>query len=180
MDCPNRRERRRININYEGKFFFVGMVIGVLLFSFWDFIFNHYSNFDDWKQSLKIEEFKQDSEERLLSYIEGEWISSIGDVIIKVNIEKKKNFIVIEIEKDNKTQRMYKINSIDKINGLFGIINLKICDINKECNEENSIPIQFNKVFGMDKTITISYDSRLTYCVDADDSCTRAFKRLKY
>lgn len=166
-------------MKYEGRYFGFGVLIGVLLFVFWDFVFNHYSNFQDWKNSIRIEEFRQDSEERLLNYIDGEWISSIGDVIVKVNIDKTQDFMVIEIEKESKTEKIYKIKEINKVNGLFGIVNLRICDMAKECDDINAIPIQFNKVFGMDKTITISYDSRLTYCVDTDDSCTRAFKRLK-
>lgn len=171
-------ERRHISMKYEGKFFLTGVLVGILIFSFWDFIFNHHNNFNEYIQSLKIEEFRQDSEERLLNYIEGGWTSSIGDVLIKVNIENKKDFLILEL--DNKIEKKYKIKSINKIDGLFGIIDLQICDDNKECNEENAIPIKFNKVFGMDKTITISYDSRLTYCVDADDICTRAFKRFNY
>jgi hypothetical protein len=175
---PNKKERRKCNLMYEGKYFLVGSIFGAICFLFWDYFFNHNRGISELQQSIKIEEFKQDSEERLVNYIDGEWISSVGDVIIKINIDKGKDFIIIEVLKDKKTQTKYKIEKINKVNGLFGIVNFSICDISKECTTENRIPIQLNKVFGMDRTITISYDSRLTYCVDADDSCTRAFKRL--
>lgn len=172
-----RTERRKMTLKYEGKFFVFGVLIGVFLLTAWNFIFHFYT---DRKQDIyKIDVVKQESEERLLNYIDGKWTSSIGDVIVDVNINKNKDFIILEIIKDHKVARKYKISSIDKVNGFFGIVKLSICDVKKQCNPEEIIPIQINKVFGMDRTITISYDSRLTYCVDLDDRCTRAFKRIE-
>lgn len=174
----NKNNYKVCEIKKEWKLFFVGVFIGSIFFLFWDFIFKT-SSINNLREYNKIEEFKQDSEERLLNYIDGEWISSIGDVIIKINIDKNKDFIVIEVIKDKKSQTNFKISNIDKVNGLFGIVNLNICDVSKSCDRINSIPIQLNKVFGMDRTIAISYDSRLTYCVDTDNICTRAFKRVQ-
>lgn len=174
----NQNNYKVCNMKKEWKIFFIGSFIGALSFLFWDYIFNNPS-IKDLKEYNKIEELKQDSEERLLNYIDGEWISSIGDVVIKINIDKTKDFIVVEVIKDKKLEKNFRISSIDKVNGLFGIVNLSICDTSKSCDQLNSIRVQFNKVFGMDRTIAVSYDSRLTYCIEADDVCTRAFKRVQ-
>lgn len=178
MTPPNKIERRNIKMKYEGKYFLIGAIFGGICFLLWDFVFSHYGYITDLKEYSKLEEFKQDSEEKLLSYINGQWISSVGDVVIKMNIDKSKDFIIVEIEKEKRFERSFKIHQIQKVNGLLGIVNFDICEKLKSCNKEQLIPIQINKIFGLDRTISLSYDSRLTYCVDADDTCTRAFKRV--
>ena len=158
---------------YDGKLFVIGVLIGCFFSYLWQSLL--ISNTDI---GFTIESIKQDSDVRLLSYIEGRWSSSIGDIIVELDPSEPKDFIVIELIHSNKEESKYKIKSIDKINGLLGIVRMKICNVN-DCDENDLIPIQFNKIFGIDKTIAISYDSRITECVDISDECTRAFKRIK-
>lgn len=158
---------------YEGKIFVIGVLIGCIFSYLWQGLLISKNDI-----GLSIETIKQDSDVRLLSYIEGRWSSSIGDIIVQVDPSQTKDFIVIELIHNNKEESMYKIKNIEKINGLLGIVRMKICKIN-ECDENNLIPIQFNKIFGIDRTIAISYDSRITECIDVSDECTRAFKRIE-
>lgn len=174
----NKIERRKFSILYEGKFFILGILLGGLFTVLFDYIFNHSNVIDHYNETQKIELLKSDVEDRLLNYIDGKWSSSIGDIVVIVDIDNKKEFIVIESTINNVT-RKFKIFNITKISGLLGVVNMNIIELGKEEKEENLIPIQFNKIFGLHNTITISYDSRLTYCIESSDSCTRAFKRLE-
>jgi hypothetical protein len=169
-----RPENKCISVKHEGKFFVIGVIIGCLFSYIWQgMYFNHTI------ESFNIETIKEDTDIRLISYIEGRWSSSIGDVIVEIDPSEKKDFIVIELIEDKHTDNRYKITDIEKINGLMGIVKMNICKADTACTKDEIIPIQFNKIFGKDRTITISYDSRLTYCVDPSDECTRAFKRIK-
>lgn len=124
---------------------------------------------------------QSETQEKLLRYVEGKWRSSIGDLIVNINdTDINGSFVVIEniTIKPRKTEK-YKVLSVDKIDGLFGIIKLTICSENTDCNKkENEISIQINKIFGIDETITISYDERFSYCLNGTD-CIRAFKEVE-
>lgn len=179
MNKIENRERRRITMKYEGKFFIVGVILGCIFGFLWQGYFvGNGGIFQNSNYSLDM--LRDESNQKLLSYIEGKWSSSIGDLIVSVDTDESKDFIVLEMIKHDKLERKYKIHQITNINGFMGVISLDICDVNRQCTEDDKIPIQFNKVFGKDKTITISYDSRLTYCIDSEDQCTRAFKRISY
>lgn len=172
------KERREFKISYQGKFFVLGLIIGAILSLVWQDYFVHYHLFSD-----KIAEssyIKQDTNERLLDYIDGTWNSSIGDVKLEIsNVETDTNkFLLLEVNSPIKGERKFKVIEILEIEGLFGIVKLNICELDIGCKENNIIPIQVNKVFGIKDTIIISYDSRLTFCVDDSNLCSRAFKRI--
>lgn len=179
MNTQNKfAEKRTFKMSYEGKYFLYGIIFGGLFTILVDYVLNHNSIMDGYNRTQKVEELRVDIEERLLNYIDGKWSSSIGDIIISIDIDQNKEFIVIE-NSTTQVKRIFKIHDITKISGLLGIVKMNIIEIGKEEKEENLIPIQFNKIFGLPNTIAISYDSRLTYCIESSDSCTRAFKRIQ-
>lgn len=172
------RERRKVTLKYEGKFFFFGAILGCILGILWQDFFVYHYLFSDPKACIDISKIENSVNNKFVDYINGKWSSSIGDLIIQIDGEEHKNFIVIEDFDDRISNRKYEIQNISKINGILGVMNLNICLAGISCTNENTIPIQINKIFGRDKTIAISYDSRLTYCIDSEDKCTRAFKRI--
>lgn len=175
---PNKTERGKISFKYEGKFFFVGAILGCILGILWqDFYVYHYL-FSDPKACIDISKIEKAVNSKFIDYINGKWSSSVGDLIIQINGEDHKNFIVIENLDGKKSNQKYEIQNISNINGILGVMNLNVCSSSVPCTKENFIPIQINKIFGKDKTIAISYDSRITYCIDSEDNCTRAFKRI--
>ena len=127
-----------------------------------------------------LELLQAETNEKLLTYIEGKWVSSIGDLI--VNVEDSNingSFVVIEdISKVPKRQEKYKIVSIEKVDGIFGIVKLTLCSENKPCDENNFIPIQLNKIFGLKRTITMKFDTRFSFCINKTE-CIRAFKEAE-
>ena len=168
-----------MNRNNSIKGLLLGVFVGAIGFGVWDYIFSEKASLYETIQNQQIEELKLDTQGRLLYYIEGKWSSSIGDVQIELDIDKSKDFIVVELEKGQvKEKKQYKVVKVVKISGIFGIVNFDICELNDECRT-GQIPIQINKLFGVNDTITISYDSRLTYCIDPKEQCTRAFKRIE-
>lgn len=169
-------EAKALKLKCEGKFFIFGVLIGSVL----GFLWQSYYDLSYVDHPITLDTLKNDANQRLLDYIEGKWSSSVGDLIINVDVDSKKDFLVVEMSKEKtEQQKKYKIVNITRVNGLLGIVNAEICNLDEPCNQETFIPIQFNKVFGKDKTIAISYDSRLTYCIESDDNCTRAFKRIE-
>lgn len=168
---------RPLSLKYEGKFLVYGIIIGSILSMLWTYVF--YPLDYERLKYFPMQTVSKETEKQLLNYINGKWVSSIGDVIIKADIVKDKDFIILSIINDEKEERKYKIQNINKVNGFLGVVKLDICLEQTNCNQEDLIPIQFNKVFGIKKTIAISYDSRLTYCIEDDDNCTRAFKRVE-
>lgn len=161
--------------NSSFKCLLSGIILGVSGFVSWDYLFKENIHFQD----KQIEELQTETKEMLLHYIEGKWNSSVGDVQIEFDINRDKDFIVAEFEKGKeKSKKIYSINEIIGINGLSGIVKFNICEKDKECTDKDIIQIQINKLFGLKDTTAISYDSRLTYCVDMDKECTRAFKRI--
>ena len=175
------KECRKPKIKYEGKILIIGVFLGAILGILWQDLFYHYHFFSDLKSCVDVNKIETIVNREFVSYINGTWSSSTGDVIITINHnENSKNFIIIENNNlENTTKTTYVIYKINDINGIMGVMNLDICYDGKMCNDETKIPIQINKIFGREKTIAISYDSRLTYCIDSDDQCTRAFKRLE-
>lgn len=169
-----RRERRKLKLNYEGKFLLIGTIIGTLLGIIWEDSSHHFHIFpNNFHESIST--LRQESAEQLLEYIEGKWISATGDVTITINYSKTKEIIIINIINDKSEEKIYKILEIGKINGLVGLVSLNVCDISKQCND--IIPLQFNRIFGISETITISFDSRISKCINND--CTRAFTRIE-
>lgn len=177
MEYQNRsKERRKMEFNHEGRFFLFGVIFGTIFLFFWNYFLNkNYSNFFI-KDELVVEQLKVESNQLLLSYIDGKWISSVNDLIVTIDIDDKKEFLVVETVVGEK--RNYKIMQIDKINGILGIVKLEVCNMKSDCvSSVNHIPIQLNKIFGIDKAISITYDSRLSFCSEPDDVCVRGFKR---
>lgn len=168
-------EKKCFNVKYEGKIFLIGIILGCIFSFMWQSLY-FYSNKQDFNA---LDMIREDANIRLIKYIQGEWSSSIGDLLVKVDLSDTKDFIILEVFNKNKIESKYKITSVPRVNGLLGILDIEVCRENLKCSENTIIPVQFNKVFGKDSTITISYDSRLTYCVESDDKCTRAFKRIE-
>ena len=71
-----------------------------------------------------------------------------------------------------------EIVSIEKVDGIFGIVKLTLCSENKPCDENNFIPIQLNKIFGLRRTITMKFDTRFSFCINKTE-CIRAFKEAE-
>lgn len=121
-----------------------------------------------------------ETNERLVKYIEGKWRSSVGDLVIWIqNADESGDVLVMEYkEKDIVKQVKYKIHEFTKKDGFFGILKLNVCEIGKECSGSNLIPIQINRVFNVEGTIVISYPSTLSGCIeeDAEGTCSRSFK----
>lgn len=162
-------------------FFCIGIIIGGIGSLGWQELLNP-DIFSDvhviTKDGLKI--LKSETDEKLLKYIEGKWRSPVGDLIVNINdSDINGSFVVMEnIASRTKRQEKYKVISLDKVDGIFGIVKLSICSESSECTEENVIKIQINKIFGIKDTISITYDRRFSHCIEEPD-CTRAFKQLK-
>jgi hypothetical protein len=162
-------------------FFCIGILIGSLGSLFWQEILSPANIIG--RHAITEEELQllqSETKEKLLRYVEGKWRSSIGDLIVNIHdTDINGSFVVIENTsiKPKKVEK-FKVISIDKVDGLFGIITLTLCSETAECNNENKIPIQINKVFGIQNTITISYNSKFSYCINEID-CTRAFKEVE-
>lgn len=163
-------------------FFCVGIFIGSFGSLLWqellspaNFVGEHVITRED------MSVLKSETNERLLKYIEGKWRSPIGDLIVNINdSDINGSFLVIEnVNTKPKRQEKYKVISIEKVDGLFGIVRLTICsEYNQMCDLENSISIQINKIFGIKDAISITYDDRFSYCLDKE-ACTRAFKLIE-
>lgn len=177
MAVVDKETKPSISLRYEGKFLAYGILTGCLLFMLWSYLFFPIVN--NYIERKKLENFASIAEIQLLEYINGKWTSSIGDVIVVVDVDKNRDFIILSILNNEEEEIKYKIKRIAKVNGLMGIVKLDICKENSSCDDKFIIPIQFNKMFGLDRTIAITYDSRLTYCIESDDKCTRAFKRIE-
>lgn len=161
--------------------FCFGIIIGYIGNAFWEnalFSLNKIQHNIFHNQDLEI--LQSETNEKLLKYIEGKWRSSIGDLIVNVDDTNiNGSFVVIENLFSKPTrQEKFKVVSIKKVDGLFGIVELTLCSVNTKCEEKDLIPIQINKVFGINKTITMTYNSNFSYCLTETD-CTRAFKEVE-
>nr|QMP83337.1 MAG: hypothetical protein [Caudoviricetes sp.] len=170
-----------LNLRIKIAFFCIGILIGAFGSLFWQEILSPANIIG--RHTITEEELhllQSETREKLLRYVEGKWRSSIGDLIVNIHdTDINGSFLVIENTTiQPKKAEKFKVISIDKVDGLFGIIELTLCSENGACNDENRIPIQINKVFGIKNTITISYDRRFSYCINGVD-CTRAFKEVK-
>jgi hypothetical protein len=163
------------------KLFSIGVILGCFGGIIWQELLSPLHITPGMTSLEEYSVLKSDTDERLLKYIEGRWRSSIGDLLININdSEINGSFIVIEnIATKPTKEEKYKIVEVTKVDGFFGLVSLKICNINSNCNNEDKLPIQINKVFGIDKTIAITYDTRLSYCLPVDNHCTRAFKLIE-
>lgn len=161
--------------------FCVGIIIGSIGSFLWQELFTSQAILE--RHVVTNEQLallKSETGEKLLKYIEGKWRSSIGDLIVNIddsNIDG--SFVVIENLTTKPTrQEIFKVVSIEKVDGLFGIVNLTLCSVNSSCKNHHYIPIQINKIFGLQKTITMSYDERFSYCLKGTE-CTRAFEEVE-
>ncbi len=171
-------ERRIPKLKYEGKIFIYGILLGSLFGVLWQDFFFHHHFFKDDKSCVNVQKIEATVNKEFISYVNGKWSSSVGDLVVKIDDAIDKSVIVIEDLDEVKSNAIYKIHKITNVNGIMGVMNMDICPTNRKCTKEDLIPLQINKIFGRDKTIAISYDSRLTYCIDSEDKCTRAFKRI--
>lgn len=162
-------------------FFCIGIIIGAFGSLMWQELLNPINFYGDHiitKEDLQV--LRSETDEKLLKYIEGKWRSPIGDLIVNINdSDINGSFVVIEsVAVKPKRQEKYKVVGIEKVDGIFGIVKLSICsELSLTCEEENSIKIQLNKIFGIKDTISISYDKRFSHCIE-ETQCTRAFKQV--
>lgn len=163
------------------KFFSLGIILGCISGLIWQEILSPINIFPhNMVRNEELDLLQSETNEKLLKYIEGKWTSSIGDLIVNVNdSDIDGSFVVIETTLIKpKKQETFKVISIDKVDGLFGIVRLSLCSFDKPCVGDNKIQIQINKIFGVEKTIAMSYDLRFSYCVTETHTCTRAFKEV--
>lgn len=170
-----------LSLRQKLKFFSLGVVFGCICGLIWQELLSPIEIFPH--KMIRNEELnllQAETNEKLLKYIEGRWTSSIGDLIVNINdSDINGSFLVIEnIIVRPKKQETFKVLSIDKVDGLFGIVKLTLCSISSSCSKEDQISIQINKVFGLSKTLTMTYDKRFSYCL-AETKCTRAFKEIE-
>jgi hypothetical protein len=170
----------KVSLKDQLKLFCTGILVGCISGILWQELLSPIHITPNMTVTEEYNILKSDAEDRLLKYIEGRWQSSIGDVVINISDGAVSgNFIVIEnIYPNPKKEEKYKITNIVKVDGLLGLVALEVCNVNTNCTLEDRLLVQVNKVFGIDKTITLTYDTRLTYCVPIDNHCTRAFKEI--
>jgi len=162
-------------------FFCVGIIIGAFGSLAWQELLNPINFVGDHvitKDDLKI--LKSETDEKLLKYIEGKWRSPVGDLIVNINdSDINGSFVVMEnVSTKPKRQEKYKVISIDKVDGIFGIVKLSLCsELPYPCDENKKINIQINKIFGIKDTISITYDHHFSHCIE-ETQCTRAFRQL--
>jgi len=162
------------------KLFSIGIIIGCIAGILWQELLSPIRITPNMTVADEYNVLKSDAEDRLLKYIEGHWQSSIGDVLISIGDGSiGGSFIVIEsFTPSAKNEETYKIVKIERVDAFLGIVGLQICNVNNNCNTEDKVSIQINKIFGIDKTISLTYDTRLTKCIPVDNHCTRAFKQI--
>lgn len=165
---------------YENRFYLLGIVTGffisiVLHFGIYLYDISAFSvdKITNHQQSIS---FQLDTNNRLLKYVEGKWVSSIEDMYVRINISKTKDINILEFV-NNKTEKLFKIVNVVNVDGMLGYINLEICELKSSCATNELIPIQINKIFGLQDTISMSYDSRIAVCLENENLCIRAFKR---
>lgn len=169
-----------INFKDQLKLFAIGAILGCVGGMVWQELLSPIQITPRMTSSEEIIVLKSDAEDRLLKYIEGRWQSSIGDVIISISDGAVDgNFIIIEnVYPNPKKEEKYKVVSITKVDGFLGLVRLEVCNVNTNCNIEDKVNVQVNKIFGIDKTISLTYDPRLAHCIAVDNHCTRAFKQI--
>ena len=175
-------KERFIKIGCLTRIFSLGVIVGCIGGLVWQEISAPLEITPRMNREVEIQLLQEDTNEKLLTYIEGKWTSSIGDLIIDVeNSEPKGKIIVIEHadKKEASKEKIFNIVSIESVDGFFGIVKLKICVDNSQCSLNDQIPIQVNKIFGVENTVAISFDNRLAYCIRPEFLCTRAFKRTE-
>lgn len=168
------------NLKQKIKIFSVGIVLGCIFGLIWQEILSPIEIFPHkMNRNEELDILQSETNEKLLKYIEGRWTSSIGDLIVNINdSDINGSFLVIENTSLNpRKEEKFKVVNITKVDGLFGIVKLSLCSMNGSCTIEDQIPIQINKVFGISKTITMTYDTRFSFCI-SDLMCTRAFKEV--
>jgi len=162
------------------KCFSFGIILGCIGGLLWQEILSPIEIFPHvMRRNEELDVLQSETNQKLLKYIEGRWTSSIGDLIVNINdSDVNGSFLVIENTTINpKKQETFKVVSINKVDGLFGIVELNLCSINIACTIDNQIPIQINKIFGISNTISMTYDKRFSFCL-SETNCTRAFKEI--
>lgn len=166
---------------YENRFYLLGIMTGFIVSSMFHAGLYLYDS-----SVLSVEKISTynlslstqiDTNKKLLGYVEGKWVSSVNDMYISININKTKDIIILELVNE-KTEKLFKIVNIVKVDGMLGYIALDICEISNNCEKNELISIQINKIFGLQDTITMTYDSRMAICMEQEDICIRAFKRV--
>lgn len=172
-NIERRIERRSWNLCYEGKVFLIGAVTGALLLTVWNYIYKVQHLSFGLSEDTLISQLKVDSDHMLVNYIDGRWESSIKDLVLTIEIDSRTGTILVEAVGD--LPRRFKIVKINDVNGVLGILTLDLC---LEGHEDDIISIQINKVFGVDKAITVTYDGKFAKCSEAgEDKCVKGFRR---
>lgn len=174
-------ENSFLRIGCRTKIFSIGIIVGCFGGLVWQELLAPLEISPRMDREVEVQLLKEDASEKLLQYIEGKWTSSIGDLVINLEDSKVRGNLTVIENADDKTPstKHFRIADIETVDGFFGIVKLKICEANKECTEKDMLPIQINKVFGINDTITISFDKRLAFCIQPELLCTRAFKRTE-
>lgn len=163
---------KKLQRQYENRFFYIGVICGLVAgIILGTFIYEINSISTDYS-SIKIE---KDNE--LLYYIDGEWVSAVNDVKLKIKIDPPAELFLIEVLNNTKKYKHFQIISKDDINGILGIVKLTLCESSCE-DSNNHITIQINKIFGKRDIIVLTYTNKLTDCLSINDECVRAFSRL--
>lgn len=164
------------------KLFSFGIVIGCLGGLFWQEMFDPLNITPSMDREQEISLLQTESQEKLLKYVEGRWSSSIGDLVIEISDSSVSGgFVVIEnIPQKPKRKEKFKVTGIVAVDSYFGIVKLNLCKEQNICSPDQIIQIQINKVFGIENTITISFDKRIAFCIQEEEVlCTRSFKLIE-
>lgn len=178
----NETKSKFLSFGCRARLFALGVIVGCFGGLLWqEFYAPLEIQSKELDKSEQLQILKQDTDERLLKYVQGTWTSSIGDLIIEIDDTNRNGNVTVIENAETKIKvhiKKLKVKNIATVDGFFGIVKLDVCDETTVCNPEDIIHLQINKVFGLDKTITISFDRRLSFCLEVDSICTRAFKRI--
>jgi hypothetical protein len=146
-------------------------ILGILMGSIITYLICTIKSNSQLSYNANIETLRNDTNQRLIDYIDGRWISAIGDVVVNISLNTDLKDITVTSSKIEKT---YKITNIEYVDGFFGYTKLIVCDV--KCDKNNSHTLQINKIFGVDNTIVITYDHQMADCIEPKNFCSRAFK----
>lgn len=177
MSNIDKKQDRRWDLCYEGKVFVIGAITGAVLLSGWNYIYERerYGNLKLSDDAI-ISQLKVDSDHMLINYVDGRWESSLKDLILNIHIDSKLGTITVEM--NDEQPRHFNIVKIKDVNGVFGVLTLDLCLVGQECTDDEYTSIQINKVFGVDKAITVTYDPKFAKCAEkTEDKCVKGFRR---
>ena len=163
-------ENRFVFIITKLKYVTMGMFFGLALSVLMSVVF---SSSLVKNNPYSTENIKSDSELLLMRYIEGSWVSAIGDIVISItDLASGKGSLTFK----SKSGRVvhYAVANISQIDGILGFVRMELCKTTS-CNANSKIEIQINKLSGVKvPAIGIIYTSEFAECV-SDKWCLRGF-----